>query len=199
MQQQGKCNSMYGRVGKKSPRFGISHTKEAKAKMKGHWQPEPWNNGRTNVYDESTLLAIRAARAKQIPPMLGKTHSLETCKKLSDNNWMKTAEGRRHRRLARLQEVLEKGGGPNYSPTACKLIEEYGRNHGYNFQHAENGGEFHIKELGYWVDGYDKEANVVIEVDEAYHYTGGKLRKKDLRRQKEIEKHLGCRFVRMRV
>ena len=31
-------------------------------------------------------------------------------------------------------------------------------------QHAMNGGEYYIKELGYWLDGYDIENNVVYEI-----------------------------------
>jgi hypothetical protein len=40
---------------------------------------------------------------------------------------------------------------------------------GINIQHAENGGEFHIKELGYWVDGYDAKNNTVYEWDDPHH------------------------------
>lgn len=45
-------------------------------------------------------------------------------------------------------------------------------------QHAENFGEFYIKELGYYVDGYDKENNIVYEWDEKWHYKKGLLRDK---------------------
>jgi hypothetical protein len=69
---------------------------------------------------------------------------------------------------------------------------------GINIQHAENGGEFHIKELGYWVDGYDKENNTVYEWDEKSHYINGELREKDLIRQKEIKAFLNCKFIRIR-
>jgi len=88
---------------------------------------------------------------------------------------------------------------PNYSVEGCKIIDEFGEKHGYNFQHAENGGEFHIKELGYFVDGYDVDQNVVIEVDESHHYKNGELKKKDKGRQKEIVEYLGCKFIRIRI
>ena len=84
---------------------------------------------------------------------------------------------------------------PRYNINACKIIDGYGKQNGYNFQHAENGGEFFIKKLGYWVDGYDKEKNVVIEYDESYH---GKQQKKDIRRMNEIIQHLKCKFMRMK-
>ena len=65
--------------------------------------------------------------------------------------------------------------------------------------HAENGGEYHIKELGYWVDGYSPTKNIVIEYDEEYHFTkNGRYRKKDIQRQLEIEKFLNCIFIRIK-
>jgi hypothetical protein len=46
-----------------------------------------------------------------------------------------------------------------------------------------NGGEYYIKELGYWLDAYDKCKNIAVEYDEKWH---NRIRDKDLRRQKEI-------------
>lgn len=68
-----------------------------------------------------------------------------------------------------------------------------------NIQHAMNGGEYHIKDLGYWLDGYDKENNIVYEFDESYHFNfDGELKEKDKIRQQEIEKYLNCEFVRIK-
>jgi len=52
-----------------------------------------------------------------------------------------------------------------------------------------------IEELGYWVDGYDKENNIVYEYDEKRH----KYKKdKDKQRQREIEEFLECEFIRIK-
>ncbi len=145
----------------------------------------------------------------QDPWNKGKKLSEEHRRKLSENNG-RGMQGKKnpfsdeHIRKLRLSAIkrIEHTAGqvyPNYNPTACKRMDEYGKQYGYNFQHAENGGEFHIKELGYFVDGYDVEQNVVIEYDESRHYQDGKLRKKDIQRQKEIEEHLGCKFIRIRI
>jgi hypothetical protein len=56
---------------------------------------------------------------------------------------------------------------PSFNPKACKIIDEFGKKHGYTFQHAMNGGEVTLG--GYFVDGYDKENNVVIEYYEPFH------------------------------
>ena len=60
-----------------------------------------------------------------------------------------------------------------------------------------NGGEFYIKELGYWLDGYDKENNVVYEFDEKYH-KNQKQKQKDMLRQQDIINHLKCNFIRIK-
>jgi len=86
----------------------------------------------------------------------------------------------------------------NFNPKACLIIDDYGKQNGYNFQHALNGGEFHVKGLGYLVDGYDKDKNTVIEIDEKQHFDfSGNLKEKDIRRQKEITNHLKCEFIRL--
>ena len=85
------------------------------------------------------------------------------------------------------------------SPNACKFMDEYGKKSGYSFRHALNGGEVYIEYLGYFVDGYDKDRNVVFEYDEPRHYYkngNGKLKLKDINRMNEIRNHLHCKFIR---
>jgi hypothetical protein len=82
----------------------------------------------------------------------------------------------------------------NYNPKSIPIIDEYGKKYGYNFQHAENGGEFKFNINGkfYFVDGYDAEKNVVIEYYETFHKNNIE---KDLQRQLKIEKFLKCKFI----
>lgn len=52
---------------------------------------------------------------------------------------------------------------------------------------------------GYFLDGYCKETNTAYEVDEKHHFNYlGKLRIKDIERQKEIEEELNCDFIRIK-
>lgn len=117
---------------------------------------------------------------------LGKSHSLETKKK---------------QRLSALKNIEKLSGkvSPRYNKSSIKLIEDYGKSNGLSFKHAENGGEFYIKELGYFVDAYDKTNNVVLEVDEKRHYKNGRLKDSDVKRQREIENLLKCKFVRLKI
>jgi hypothetical protein len=68
-----------------------------------------------------------------------------------------------------------------------------------HIQHAMNGCEFYIKELGYWVDGYDQVNNIVYEFDEKYHFDkNGNLKEKDKIRQQEIIYLLNCKIIRIK-
>ena len=79
---------------------------------------------------------------------------------------------------------------PNYNPRACKTFEQLNLKNKWNLQHEENGGEYCIKELGYWPDAIDFKNKIIIEYDEKRHFNkNGKLRKKDIIRQKEIQNH----------
>ena len=84
---------------------------------------------------------------------------------------------------------------PNFNRNACKMFDEISLNEGIHIQHAMNGGECYIKELGYWLDGYDSINNVVYEFDERHHKY---QKEKDLIRQKEIENYLKCKFIRIK-
>lgn len=81
-----------------------------------------------------------------------------------------------------------------YNKNACIYLDSLSKMMGWNLQHAENGGEFVIKR--YLVDGYDKERNIVVEYDERHHYSGGKLKQKDIDRMNKIMQYTGCKFYR---
>lgn len=128
------------------------------------------------------------------------------CRKCPEyhRNWI----GKKHTKQSKLKQrlstlnYLSKTKGqltPRYNINSISIINEYGKNHGYNFRHAENGGEFYIKELGYFVDGYDVDKNVVIEVDEPHHFNkDGSLKQRDIDREVEIKELLNCEFIRIK-
>lgn len=137
----------------------------------------------------------------------GKTYTWNKyCRKCSapKKTWLgkkHTKSTKKKQRISTLK-YLEKQNGqlqPRYNIDSIPIIEEYGKKYGYNFQHAENGGEFYIKELGYFLDAYDIDNNVVLEIDEPHHYKNGKLLEKDIHRQKEIEELLKCNFIRIKL
>jgi len=165
------------------------HTKESKKKISESilkLNLVPWNKGKT----------------KETSKRLQKISKHFNGVKRGPNKKPFNDEIRKNQRLAAIKRIESKCGqmSPNYNSEACKLIDKYGKENNYNFQHAENGGEFHVSGLGYWVDGYDKEKNVVIEIDESFHFDiNGNLNERDVIRQKEITKHLKCEFIRLRI
>lgn len=158
----------------------------------------------------------------ELNPFKGKTHSKESIDKMlftrskhptwkenasnamkkirnkywSNKNPMDSTHSVNKIRLARINEIRDKNNGqisPNYNKTAIPIIEEKAKELGItDLQHAENGGEFYIKELGYWVDGYSKEKNIVIEYYERHHKN---QTKKDALRESQIKELLGCQFI----
>ena len=96
------------------------------------------------------------------------------------------------------KKFLELGyRSPRVNPKGCRFIDIFSKINGYNFQHGANGGEVHFPETGTWVDGYDKERNVVFEYDEKKHYyVDGTLKPKDILRMNDIKNYLGCKVIR---
>jgi|APSaa5957512535_1039671.scaffolds.fasta_scaffold135387_2 hypothetical protein len=112
----------------------------------------------------------------------GKKHTKETLKQMS-------------------KSAIKRGANfnaVNYNKSSIPIIEKFGKDNGYNFQHAENGGEYKVRlDSGreYWVDGYDKENNVVVEFIENsnWHNSPSKKIYHKLRKQ-EIKDKLGCKY-----
>jgi very-short-patch-repair endonuclease len=116
---------------------------------------------------------------------LGKIHSKETKFKI------------RKKILEKIKNNLKNGYQilPFYNSKACKLMDEYGKENGYNFQHAMNGGEYFISELGYWVDGVDHDKKTIIEYYERHHKS---KEKKDEQRINEIKKFMKYKIIILR-
>ena len=104
-------------------------------------------------------------------------------------------------RIAAIEDLKKKGvllgckGARNYNLKACEYFDKLNDENKWNLQHALNGGEIEL--YGYFVDGYDKENNIVVEYDEKFHYDFcGNLKPRDVIRMKYIKNKLCCRFFR---
>ena len=171
--------------GERNGMFGKKHTRSTRTKMKHSWVErkekgfEPWNKGLTKEDHPSIMQASK--------------------RQIGDNNVAKREDVKNKLSISgknrKIKEIEERNGNqiiPNYNQKACKIIDEYGEQLGYNFQHAENGSEYKIPGLPYWVDGYDEEKNVVIEYYEKHHE---KQQVYDDKRKKQIIEKLNCRFI----
>ncbi len=111
-------------------------------------------------------------------------------------NRKKSSEEIEKMRKSAIERVIRQGTCVAYNPSSIPIIENYGKENGYNFIHAENGGEYQIPNTTFFVDGYDKSNNVVIEFDEKYHLSE-KQKVKDIQRQDMVGKLLKCKFIRI--
>lgn len=95
-------------------------------------------------------------------------------------------------REARIEQIKLSGGWTSYNKTACAFFDKLNAELSLNGVHALNGGEKQI--VGYLVDYYEPNLNLVIEWDEPYHR---RQIDKDMFRAKEIIKEIGCKFFRI--
>lgn len=119
-----------------------------------------------------------------LPPFKGHTHS------------NKTKEKMRISAMAYLSKSKQVKC-PRYNHKSINYINSLNEEKGWSLQHAENGGEYQI--CGYYVDGYDKEHNIVFEYDEPNHYKdvlNSILKDRDIKRQNIIINALNCEFYR---
>jgi hypothetical protein len=158
------------------------------------------NRGKTyeEIYGSEKAKELKEKRREHLKknnPMTNEYNKKIVSKKLT--GIIRSDSTRKKIRLLKIKSIIEnKNNGfqisPSYNPNACKIIDEYGKQNGYKFQHAMNGGEYYIKDLGYWVDGYDKNKNTVIEYYERKHK---KTTERDERRKQEIIDFLKCKFI----
>lgn len=120
----------------------------------------------------------------EIPAFRGKHHSEESKQKTRESTikYIQSCKGECK---------------PRYNKKACQYINQLNKQNNWNLQHAENGGEHKV--CGYFVDGYDKELNIVFEYDESRHYKdkiNNILSDRDIQRQQNIINELHCEFWR---
>lgn len=132
-------------------------------------------------FSKETRRKMSEARSGENNSMFGKKLSKETRRKLriSTINYIETSSDN--------GEPISPRTGTNET----KILNEFEKLYGYKIER-----EFRC--IGYFPDGYIRELNLCIEVDEAHHFDcDGNLRKEDIERQKNIEEELGCKFLRI--
>ena len=167
----GKINSTEHRHKISVNRRGISsghHSLETKLKIKN-----------SNIGKHHSIPSIET-RLRMSKSKIGKKHKNETLIKM---------------RISTLNRIKKQGGIICYNPKACEYFNKLNEEKKWNLQHSKNGGE--IECIGYSLDAYDKNLNIVVEYDEPRHYDiYGNLKPKDIKRMDEIKTHLGCKFLR---
>ena len=144
-----------------------------------------WNKGLTATDNESV------AKHSSSLTKYYETHTHHNKGLIMDIN------GKEKRRLGAIKYIESLKGTciPRYNKNACQYIDKLNEEKQWNLQHAENGGEFRIG--GYFLDGYDKERNIVLEYNERKHYKdpfNNILTDRDIERNDYIKHKLKCKF-----
>ena len=90
-------------------------------------------------------------------------------------------------RIRRQNQILQNGGGPNIGKNEEQLLTEFELSNNLKLVR-----QYPIS--GYFVDGYCKKLNFVIEIDEEHHK---KNKYKDKQRENNIIRKLDCSFIRI--
>lgn len=106
----------------------------------------------------------------------GKKHTIETKLKIAQS----------------VRDRLGDGFRGFYNKGACEFIENVNLQKGLHLQHQLNGGEVQVGP--YFLDGYDKERNLVFEYNELNHYLKQEKIEKDEYRRNYIISQLNCSF-----
>ena len=174
---------------------------EHKAKL-GNAVKRAWLTG--SYSNVSSLAKIRwsgvnnpmynSNRFGKLNPFFNKHHTSESLEKMKNKIFSNYTRDK----MSKSAKIRTESNGMNfvnYNPNSIPILEQKAKELGiWDLQHAENGGEYKIKinNKFYFVDGYSKEKNTVIEYYETYHKYNTK---NDLKRQYEIEQFLNCKFI----
>lgn len=109
-----------------------------------------------------------------------------------DNHPSKRPEVKEKQRKARLSQIQIMGGDLQLGRNEKNVLDELEKILGYEIIR-----DFQI--VGFKPDGYIRDINVVVEIDEKHHFNkNGEYCEKDIIRQTIIENELGCSFLRIK-
>jgi len=113
-----------------------------------------------------------------------------------------TEEARRKMRIAACKRVIKlqrnnNGRINNVGKKEGRYFRKLERKNGWNgIFFSKSRRQYLIEPLGYFVDYFEPNLNIVVEYDEPRHYKNGTLKAKDIKRMEEIKQHLGCQVWR---
>lgn len=189
-------------TGKGNPFFGKTHSLEVKKLLS-----EP----KTKEHIEKLRIANTGKRLSEETKnkislkLKGRVVSEETREKMriSSTNRKHTDDSKIKMRKSAINRILhQKRIGtqsfPTVNPMENLFFEKMEKERGWDgIYHGKTGKQYYIESLGYFVDYYEPNLNIVVEYDEPRHYkANGLLKEKDVKRMGEIKNNLHCKFIR---
>jgi hypothetical protein len=161
------------------------------------WKVGSGTRGKTyeQIYGKEKAIELKKNKQRPYEDLYGIERTKIIKEKQNINRGSKNPEVRKKMRLSSIRRIKNIVGQihPNYNPKSIQILEQKAKDLGIiDLKHAENGGEYYIKDLGYWVDGYSSSKNIVIEYYENAHK---KRNERDIRRKQEIIDYLKCKFI----
>jgi len=124
------------------------------------------NKGRIYSEEHNKKISLAKTGKKRAP------FSDECRKRMSESHvgLKHTNSTKKKQRLTAINRIEEQKGQmmPNYNPSACLIFDQLNEKNNWKLQHAENGGEYKIPDLGYFVDAIDFKNKIIIEYDEKW-------------------------------
>lgn len=162
--------------------------------VKNNWPCLSCSQKGRNVSDE-TKEKLRMASSGFKRPQQVKDKISSTMKGRKGNPH---SEETKHKlRLATINSLKKRGCIPsarNYNPIACQFIDRLNQSNGWSLRHALNGGEEEL--YGYFIDGYDKERNIIFEYDEIHHERRDRKEKDRIKQERLIREIHPTDFIR---
>lgn len=188
-------------IGHKAAHYEKLHTKETKLKIslankgkkshrKGITLEQEYGKYKSKKIrkQKSVSLKNRYIEGTIINPMKGKKRLDISIKQKGKGNIQNIPEVRLKNRLNVLKYVRKyhEGKSPRIGKNEKRILNEIELS-------LKNRIIRQYEVYGYFVDGYIKKLNLVIEIDEK-----PKISKREIRREWEIKKELNCRFIRIK-
>ena len=142
--------------------------------------------GKTHTLETRKKLSEIAK--KRTPWFLGKNHSEETKKKLGIIASNRSEEHICKLRQKRVEFIEKHGGNRSFNLCACSVFSLMNLIKGWDGQHAKNKGEKIVE--GYYLDYFCEKQKLIIEWDEKAHLYG-KRQNRDAKKTKRLSEFFG--------
>lgn len=180
----GEKNHFYGLKGSLNPACKPENREKISKSLKG---VNTWSKGNQRSKGHKHTIETRR--------LISKTHK---GKILSDEHKNKIKQSKRRLKVKEILERSKNGYINNIGKHETEYFKNLEKENGWNgIFYGKYNQQYIIENLGYFVDYYEPNKNIVVEYDEPYHYdVEENLKLKDQQRMNEIKNLLDCKFLR---